>query len=83
VASAPADPGDQLFGEAFGTALGGTLAQPGVQHLTGVGARRQQRVIAERLGVAVRGALLVLAVDLADRRVQIDRHRRVARSGAQ
>ena len=42
----------------------------GVQDLAGVGAGGEDRVVAERSGVAVGGALLLLAVHLADRRVQ-------------
>ena len=48
-----------------------------------VSARAARRVIAQHLGVAVRGAALVLAVDLADRGVQIDRQRLVAGACAQ
>jgi hypothetical protein len=43
-----------------------------VQHLTGVGTEREQRVQAKAAGVAVTGTLLVVAVDLADRGVHID-----------
>ena len=63
-------------------ALGGALAHPGMQHLAGVGPGGQQRVVAESTGVAVGGAVFGFAVHLADRRVQIDRHRRAAGPGA-
>jgi hypothetical protein len=53
------------------------LAQPGVQHLTAVGAEGQQRVQAEPAGVAVAGTLLVVAVDLADRGVHVHGQRPV------
>ena len=56
----------------------GAFAHAGGEHFAGVGACGQQRVIAQHLGVAVRGAALVLAVDLTDRGVQIDRQRLVA-----
>src|SRR3954449_2369930 len=48
------------------------LAQPDVQRLTGVGARGQQRVIPEDARVAVAGALLLVAADLADEAVDVD-----------
>ena len=51
-----------------------------MQYLTGVGARRQQWVITEHVGVAVGGALLVGAVHFTDRGVDIDGHGRVAGS---
>ena len=41
----------------------GAFAHAGGEHFAGVGACGQQRVIAQHLGVAVRGAALVLAVD--------------------
>ena len=71
----PTHPGDELFDESLVAALGGPLAQPGVEHLAGLGPHGDERVIAEDAGVAVGGALLQLAVDLADGRVEIDRHR--------
>ena len=40
--------------------------------LTGVGACCQNRVIAERFGVAVSGTLLGFAVNLADRGIDVD-----------
>jgi hypothetical protein len=51
-----------------------------MEDLTGPGPHRHQRVVAEDVGVAVGGALFQLAVDLADRRVEIDHHRSVARA---
>jgi hypothetical protein len=51
-----------------------------MKDLTGPGAGREQRVIAEDLGVAVRGALFVMAVNLRDRRIDID-HEILARRG--
>jgi hypothetical protein len=51
------------------------------EHLAGVGAGGQQRVVAELAGVAVAGATLVVAVDLTDGGVHIDGHRRLAGSG--
>jgi hypothetical protein len=53
-----------------------------VQHLAGVGAGGQQRAVAQHPGVAVGGPLLVVAVDLADGGVDVDRHRRLAGTGA-
>jgi hypothetical protein len=50
-----------LLGEARGAPLGGSLAEPGVNHLAGVGPGGQQRVVAEDLRVAVGGTVLVLA----------------------
>lgn len=52
-----------------------------MEHLAGIGAGGQQRVVAELSGVAVGGAALVVAVDLADGGVHIDGHRRLVRSG--
>lgn len=46
-----------------------------MEHLAGLCAGSEQRVIAEDLRVAVGGALLLLAVHFADRRVDVDRHR--------
>ena len=56
-----ADPGDELVDEPAGAALGvgWPFAHPGVQHLAGVGPGGEQRVVAEHLGVAEPGALLV------------------------
>jgi hypothetical protein len=44
------------------------------EHLAGVGAGGQQRVVAKVRGGAIGGALLVVAVHLAHRGVQVDRH---------
>ena len=71
----PADTGDELFDEALGAPLAGTFAQPGVEHLAGLRDGGQQRVVAQGAGVAVGGALLVVAVDLADRGVHVDGQR--------
>ena len=60
----------------FAPPLGRSLAEPGVEHLAGVDPGGQQRAVAEHLRVAAGGAVLGLAEHLADRRVQIDRHRR-------
>jgi hypothetical protein len=72
-----AHPGGQFVDEAGGAAGGvgppGALA--GVQDLAGVGAGGQQRMVPEGVGVAVGGALLVVAVDLAHRGVQVHGHR--------
>ena len=67
-------PGDQLVDEPAGATLrvGLPLAHPGVQHLTAVGAGGEDRVVAEHFRVAEPGALLVLAGDLADRRIDVD-----------
>ena len=43
-----------------------------MQHLTGVRARGEHRVIATLARVAERGALLGIAMDLADEAVDID-----------
>jgi hypothetical protein len=53
-----------------------------VQHLAGVGAGGQQRVVAELTGGAVGRATLVVAVDLADGGVQVDGQRRLTGPGA-
>ena len=54
-----------------------------MEDLTGLGPHRHQRVVAEDVRVAVGGALLQLAVDLADGRVEIDHHPIGARTGPQ
>src|SRR5438105_3942104 len=56
----PADPGGQLLDEPFDAPLGGSLAQPRMQHLTGLGPCRQKRVVAQHFGVAVGGTVLML-----------------------
>ena len=59
--------------------VGAALAQPRHQHVTRPGRNGEQRVIAAHARVAVLpGALLRQAVGLADRRVEVDRERRVA-----
>jgi hypothetical protein len=55
---------------------------PGVHNLAGVGSGGQQRVVAADLGVAKARALLLVAVDLADRGVDVEHDRLVARTGA-
>ena len=73
--SGPAHPGDELFDEALGAPLRRTLAQSGMEDLTGGRPHGEQRVVAEDLGVAIGRALLRLAVHLDDGRIQVDRHR--------
>ncbi len=58
------------------------LRRSDVQRLAGIGASGQDRVVAEHLGVAVRGALLQRAADLADEAVDIDHQPALARPGA-
>ena len=72
-----ADTGDEFVDEPSGPALGvrRSFPHPSVQHLAGVGARREERVISELAGVAVSGALFVFADDLTDRRVDVDYQR--------
>ena len=72
VGAGAAGAGDELVDEPAGAALGvrRAFAHPGVDDLTGVGACRQDRVVAEHLRVAERGALLEVSGDLADRRVE-------------
>ena len=81
-----ADPGDRLGQERLGAAGGAGVAapQPRHQHLPGLRAGRQLRVVAADLGVAERGALLRAAGDLDDGGVDVDRQRRrqVGRAGA-
>ena len=61
--------------------VGAALAQPRHQHVTRPGRNGEQRVIAAHARVAVLpGALLRQAVGLADRRIEVDRERRRARS---
>jgi hypothetical protein len=82
--ASPAQPGHQLVNEP-GDAAGGVSrasAQPSVQHLAGVGPSGQQGVVAEPVSVAVAGALLVVATDLADGGVHIHGQRPVAGPGA-
>jgi hypothetical protein len=79
-----AHPCDQLVDEPCGAAggVGPAGALAGVQHLAGVGTGGNKRVVAKGVGVAVGGALLVVAVHLAHGGVQVHGHRGVARSGA-
>jgi hypothetical protein len=56
-------------------------AQADVQDLAGVGARGQDRVVAEQMRVAVGGALLEPAAHLADEAVDIDHQPAVAGPG--
>ena len=76
-----ADTGNDFVDEPACPALGVGLsfAHPGVKHLTGVRPRGQDRVIAELVRVAISGALFVFAVDLTNRRVDID-HQRIVRA---
>ena len=79
--SGSADPAHRLTQEVGGAAggVGAALAQPGHQHVTRPGRNGEQRVIAAHARVAVvPGALLGQAVGLADRRIEVDRERRVA-----
>ena len=81
--SGAAHPRHRLTQEVGGAAAAvrAALAQPRHQHLTRPGRHREQRVIAARARVAgLAGALLGQAVGLAERRVEVDRERRVARS---
>jgi hypothetical protein len=80
----PADPGDQFGDEASDTPGGVRRAfpHPGVEDLAGIGAGGDQRVVAEDLGVPVRGALLVVSVDLGDGRVDVDDQSAVTGTGA-
>ena len=70
----PPHPGDELLDEPFRPPLGvgRAFAQPGMEHFAAVGPGRQDRVVAELLGVAEPGALLGVTIDFADRRVDID-----------
>lgn len=76
-------PGDELLDEPLVASLRRAFAEPGVQHLAGAGPAREDRVVAEDPRVAVGGALLLLAVHLTDRGVQVDRHRGLPRTGAE
>ena len=68
-------PSDQLFDEPVRAPLTRSFPQPRVEHLTGVGPSREQRVVAKHPRVTERSAVFLFAVDLAYRRVHIDRHR--------
>ena len=78
------DPGDQLVAEAQHPARGvrRALATADVDHLAGVRARSEDRVITALAGIAKGGALLGIAVHLADERVDIDCEPPVTRPGA-
>src|SRR3954468_23349999 len=67
----PVDARDQLLAEAQHPLLRvrRSPAQPDVQRLARVGPGREDRVVAEQLRVAVGGALLEIAADLADEAV--------------
>ena len=83
LAPAVAYPRHRLTQEVRGAAggVGAALAQPRHQHVTRPGRHREQRVIAARARVAgLAGALLGQAVGLAERRIEVDRERRVAGS---
>jgi hypothetical protein len=54
-----------------------------VEDLTGVGSCREERVIAEHVGITEARALLVITVDGTDRRVEVDRHLLLTRSRAE
>jgi hypothetical protein len=81
VGSGGADPADRLAQEVGGASgrVCPALAQPRHEHVTRAGGDREQGVIAPHAGVAmVAGAFLLEPVRLADRRVEIDRERRVS-----
>ena len=75
---------EQLLDEAGGAALRVcfAFAVADMQHLAGVGASREDRVVAEPAGVAVGRALLLITVDLADEAVDVDHQRQLTRSRA-
>jgi hypothetical protein len=78
----PADPTGGLAHEPLRATPGSgrAFAHPGVQDLAGPSPGGQQRMKPQHPGVAVGGALLGVAVDLTDRGVDVDEHRRIARS---
>jgi len=51
--------------------LADPVAGADVKHLSGAGARRDDRVVFELVGVSVAGALRVIAIDLADKRIDV------------
>ena len=53
-----------------------------VQHLAGLPAGRDDRVIPTLVGVPVAGALLVIPIDLADERIDVHDKPILARTGA-
>jgi hypothetical protein len=79
-----ADAGDQLVDEALGAPLRvrRALPEPHVQRLVAAGAGRQQRVVAELTRVPVAGALLRVAVHLADERVEVEHQPPLTGAGA-
>ena len=78
----PADGLAQEVGRPSG-GVGAARTQASHQHVTGPGGDGEQRVIAPDVAVAeVRTTLLLQAVGLADGRVEVDRERRRAWSGA-
>ena len=79
----PADATGGLVDEPLSPAggVGGAFAHAQVQHLAGVGAGGQQRMVAQHPGVAVGRAALGVPVDLAHRGVDIDGDRLVAEAG--
>ena len=52
-----------------------------MQHLAGPRAGRDDRVIPALVGVPVAGALLLIAIDLTDKAVDVNDHPGVARAG--
>ena len=80
--SGPTQARHELFDEALDAALGvgRPLAQAGMEDLSGGGQGGQDRVVAELLGVAIGGTVLLLAVDLVDGRVDVDDEAFVTRS---
>jgi hypothetical protein len=68
---------DELSDEAFRPSArsGRSLSEPDVEDLAGVCTRANQRVVAEHLGVAEGGALLVVAIHRTDRGIDVDGHR--------
>jgi hypothetical protein len=70
----PLEAGDQFIAEAQHPPGGvrRPCSEPDVQALSGVGARRDDRVIAAQAGVAKRGALLGMAVHLTDQRIDVN-----------
>src|SRR4051794_8349423 len=78
------DARDELLDEPQRAPCGVRRTRPGtdVQHLASLRARGEDRVVATLARVAERSALLVVAVDLTDERIDVDRQRFLARSGA-
>ena len=82
--SGAAHAGDQLFHEPAEPALRvrRAFAVADVQHLAGIGADREDRVIPKLAGVPVARALLTVGVDFADEAVDVDHQWPVPRSAA-